>query len=926
MEYNLSSSKKQSKISGRSFVGIAVALADAAAQTGVIMQFYYGNMFPFYIYRYTYQSSSAEMVSYSVFRSLFLFLVSILTLADSQEYPKRFRELNHFVLIINGVLAISVVAKILVFYGSAAYVSWLFWESCVVCVSFSVIHPITWRYVTNIDKAQEKKKQNADQLRRSSMDRAMTLIDDSRTASFADSGRMSFAEIRSAKVEKLLKKKENWEFFKAKKLVDLSWSGTLLFLIGFFSSVASGIVEIFIPYCQAKIVGIVVSTNLNVSGVNPKYVHFVIAVGLLMLAKSVLILLSSAFLSRAKDRLEYKIQSVLFSKLLLEKQPFFDRRSNESIMQRITGDVESTASIITHSFTTFVRCTVKSIVVFMFLVVSVCWELSFVMLCAVPVLIYITINYTYKVNELREEIDVNIDDGFEQVSECFRKIKTLKQFRTEKLESGLFTRRLKDIDRHKKSLSYRIGLFKGSLSFIQVALLFTILVYGGHLVMNDLVDGESFLIFLFMHPDMIEGIEEIGRTFTEIVQSYLWAMRLMDTLNKLYNSEEERKKEEKVDQRGGCRPRGGGGDKRRGGGNSRVGQWGIGEISDRATVRRLRGDGDIELQIRKRRTWQRLQISPTLHRPEEVRGSITFENVQFAYRVNKPKGGNSSNTSIKLNSGESSNVLQDISFSVEPGQVVALVGRSGCGKSTCLRLLSRMYEPNFGQILLDGRSIQDYESGFFHQQVVHVSSEVELLNRSIKENVQYGIMGASEIDLMKAAEDSNAKPYLEEFYSAWEETKVAHKVNSNKEHKLLLGRALIRKPQVVLIDEVAMRLDAEIEELFEKQLLRSSRSDSVSDINTIKNGYHPTIMIIAHKLSTIQKSDKIIVLDNGRVVGEGTHEELIGKCSVYLEIVRKQLNMIHSTERRKKYSSKMQPQLSRSKSSFKSQSSPIKHL
>ena len=77
--------------------------------------------------------------------------------------------------------------------------------------------------------------------------------------------------------------------------------------------------------------------------------------------------------------------------------------------------------------------------------------------------------------------------------------------------------------------------------------------------------------------------------------------------------------------------------------------------------------------------------------------------------------------------------------------MVALVGRSGCGKSTCLRLLSRMYEPNFGQILLDGRSIQDYESGFFHQQVVHVSSEVELLNRSIKENVQYGIMGASEI-------------------------------------------------------------------------------------------------------------------------------------------------------------------------------------
>ena len=115
----------------------------------------------------------------------------------------------------------------------------------------------------------------------------------------------------------------------------------------------------------------------------------------------------------------------------------------------------------------------------------------------------------------------------------------------------------------------------------------------------------------------------------------------------------------------------------------------------------------------------------------------------------------------------------------------------------------------------------------------------------------------------------------------------------------------------------------------EKHQFERPKYDNPRNLLALKRSnfsYHPTIMIIAHKLSTIQKSDKIIVLDNGRVVGEGTHEELIGKCSVYLEIVRKQLNMIHSTERRKKYSSKMQPQLSRSKSSFKSQSSPIKHL
>ncbi|XP_075244242.1 ABC-type oligopeptide transporter ABCB9-like isoform X2 [Convolutriloba macropyga] len=896
-----------SKISGRSFIGMAVAILDASFQAGVIVQIYYGGMFSFYLQRYTYQSSSAEMVSYSVFRSLFLFLISFLTIVDSTEYPKRFRELNHFVLVTNGLLAISVMAKILVYYGSASFVSWLFWENCAISIFFSILNPITWRYVSNIDRILEKKRRKVDQDRRVSMDRTLTLLDG---GSFADSVRSSLHDTRSAKIEKLLRKQEKKSLFKARKLIWLSWTDTFLFVIGFLCSVLSGITEVFIPYCQAKIVNSVVRINLDTPDRLSYFNQFVLYVGLLMLGKSVFILLQSSFLLRAKDRLEFKIQSVMFNKILQEKQQFFDKRSNESMMQRMTGDVESFATIVTESCTTFIRSIVKSTIVFLFLLFAISWELSLVMLCAVPVLIYITINYTYKVNRLREEIDDNIDDAFEHVSECFRKIKTLKQFRTETYESKNFTARLKKIDNHKRMLSYRIGLFKGSLSFIQVGLLFSILLFGGHLVMNHLINGEDFLIFLFMHPDMIEGIDEIGRTFTEIIQTYLWAVRLLDTMKKLYDNDQERRKAEQENDKDHSKPK-----KRKGGKKGRGGGSG-------------NSGGDNLLLPNNTLNFQRGAMGP--YRPQEVRGGIIFENVLFSYRKpkksaaaakaqsqqpNLPQLQNEKETSVKEPSAEGTNVLNGISFTVEPGQVVALVGKSGCGKSTCLRLLSRMYEITQGRILLDGRSIDAYDTGFFHRQVVHVSSEIELLSRTIKENVQYGIMGANAIDLMKEAEGNKAHPYLEEFYDHWEDTKVAHKISANKEHKLLLGRALIRRPQVVLIDEVAMRLDAEMEELFERQLLRNrTRSDSITDPAQLL-GYQPTILIIAHKLNTIQQSDKIIVLDNGKVVSEGTHDQLITSCPYYVDLVKKQLNVLASTERHAK-----QPKIIRPKS-FKSQSS-----
>ena len=132
---------------------------------------------------------------------------------------------------------------------------WLFWENCAISIFFSILNPITWRYVSNIDRILEKKRRKVDQDRRVSMDRTLTLLDG---GSFADSVRSSLHDTRSAKIEKLLRKQEKKSLFKARKLIWLSWTDTFLFVIGFLCSVLSGITEVFIPYCQAKIVNSVV--------------------------------------------------------------------------------------------------------------------------------------------------------------------------------------------------------------------------------------------------------------------------------------------------------------------------------------------------------------------------------------------------------------------------------------------------------------------------------------------------------------------------------------------------------------------------------------------------------------------------------------------------------------------------------------------
>ena len=236
-------------------------------------------------------------------------------------------------------------------------------------------------------------------------------------------------------------------------------------------------------------------------------------------------------------------------------------------------------------------------------------------------------------------------------------------------------------------------------------------------------------------------------------------------------------------------------------------------------------------------------------RPNRFEGKIEFKDVHFSFP-----------TDLRTPA------LQGMSFVVEPGQKVALVGSSGCGKSTCMQLLQRLYDPISGTIEIDGRDIKEYDIHYLRSRVVIVDQHTVLFNKTIKENITFGLdCAVSDEDVIQALKDAqiwdfvNSKP-----------DKLLHMIAENgknlsggQRQRLAIARAIIRKPNVILLDEATSALDNASEAKVQKALDALAR--------------HGSAIVIAHRLGTIKDSHKICVVDKGQVIEEGTHAELLGK-------------------------------------------------
>lgn len=244
--------------------------------------------------------------------------------------------------------------------------------------------------------------------------------------------------------------------------------------------------------------------------------------------------------------------------------------------------------------------------------------------------------------------------------------------------------------------------------------------------------------------------------------------------------------------------------------------------------------------------------------------SIDFQSVNFAYK------------------SRDTQVLSNLSLRIAPGQFAALVGASGCGKSTTISLLERFYTPTCGTILFNGQDITTLSPSLYRQQISLVPQEPTLYEGTIAENIALSVSNATDTEIQAACADAQIHTFITSLPSGYA-TRLGPNglsLSGGQKQRLSLARALLRKPRLLLLDEATSSLDSESEKLVQAAIERAAGEGG------------RTVVAVAHRLATVQKADVIFVMGGGRVLEKGTHRELVRRRGVYWQMVSRPLEAV----------------------------------
>jgi ATP-binding cassette subfamily B protein len=240
-----------------------------------------------------------------------------------------------------------------------------------------------------------------------------------------------------------------------------------------------------------------------------------------------------------------------------------------------------------------------------------------------------------------------------------------------------------------------------------------------------------------------------------------------------------------------------------------------------------------------------------------IKGSVTFADVTFGYQPDKP-------------------VLQNVTLTAEPGQMVALVGPTGAGKTTIINLLSRFYDVDRGTIAIDGQDIRAVQQASIREQLGIVLQDTFLFSGTVLENIRYGRLNASDEEVIGAAQLANADWFIRRLPQGYQKqvSERGHNFSQGQRQLLAIARAILADPRILILDEATSSVDTRTELQIQEALLRLMAGR--------------TAFVIAHRLSTIRQADQVLVIDNGRLIERGTHESLLGQKGFYYNLYMSQ--------------------------------------
>jgi ATP-binding cassette subfamily B protein len=251
-----------------------------------------------------------------------------------------------------------------------------------------------------------------------------------------------------------------------------------------------------------------------------------------------------------------------------------------------------------------------------------------------------------------------------------------------------------------------------------------------------------------------------------------------------------------------------------------------------------------------------------------MRGEVEFRNVNFEYSTHSA----SSSNGREMKQGEL--VLQNISFKVKPGQTVAIVGQTGAGKTSLVKLINRTYDVTQGQVLVDGVDVRDWNLAALRSQISMIEQDIFLFSRSVSDNIAFGKPGANQGEVEIAARSAQADDFIQSFDKGYE-TVVGERgvtLSGGQRQRIALARAFLTDPHILILDDSTSAIDSATEDKIQRAIANAARGR--------------TTFIITHRLSQIRWADLIIVLRKGRIAAIGTHDELMKTSDAYARIFR----------------------------------------
>ena len=545
--------------------------------------------------------------------------------------------------------------------------------------------------------------------------------------------------------------------------------------------------------------------------------------------------LSNVFVNMASQNMGNELRKNTFRKIMTFSFPQIDSFGAGSLITRITNDVTQVERLVSQIVRGMVR-TVLMTAGSMYFMFRLSPDFAFIVLCALPFIIGTMYFCLRRINPLFAALQEKLDGVNDILQEDISAIRIIKACVRETYEKMRFGKANDDLIRTQLKVLLTLAFMSPVVNMLMNLTIAAILWFGAQSVMAGKVSPGSIMAAITYTTQLLMGIMMLLMLFQNISRGFISWNRLSAVLHLEPEIRDGLFKDDAASATG-----------------TAAENTAVNSVAEETGA--TNGNGAAAVTTAAPHTQNRI-----------AKGKIEFRNVFFAYP------------------GSDKNVLEHINLTIEPGETIAIMGATGSGKTTLINLIPRFYDVTEGSVQIDGVDVRDYKLSSLRDKVAVALQKSELFSESVTENIAWGNRNATQDMIREAAVTAQADEFIVPLEHGYD-TVVAERgmsLSGGQKQRVALSRAVLKKAAIMIFDDATSALDLKTEADFYNELARTSPAS--------------TKIIVAQRVASVRRASRILILDNGCIVAEGTHQELLQSCKIYQDIYRSQIGDIASAE------------------------------